>query len=75
MILVIPFMLGFMITGWIIYFAAVADEVCSQRSLKNISLIKVDRVVLMIQLLQLIYIGYGLYEIIKPACNRYKARR
>jgi len=72
---VLPLMLGFMIAGWIIHFLALTDSNCYDNSKKFKTLIQIDRIVLMLQLLQLTYMGYGLYEIIMPIYTRFIARK
>ena len=68
-------MLGLMFAGWIVFLLALTKNNCFDGSKKYRYLIHIDRILLMVQLMQLVYIGYGLYEILRPIYNRLHSRR
>ena len=66
-------MLGLMFAGWVIFFLAMGKKYCYIGSQKYRYLINFARIWLLVQLIQIVYIGYGFYEILKPIYNRLKS--
>lgn len=62
-----------MFAGWVIFLLAQGQDECYEGSEKYRYLIHIDRILLLVQLMQLVYIGHGLYEILKPIYNRCKS--
>jgi hypothetical protein len=68
-------MIILMLAGWVIFVLSLGKEYCYESSKNYRYLIHIDRILLLIQLIQLVYIGHGFYEIFKPIYNRFQNRR
>lgn len=68
-------MISLMLAGWVIFVLSLGKNNCYENSKNYRYLIHIDRILLLVQLIQLVYIGHGLYEIFKPIYNRLHNRR